>query len=433
MQKRLLLREGLELLILSAAACALLFFPETASAAVVRGLRQCGAAILPSLFPFFICANLITELSLTRIPARLLGRLMRPVFHLGGAGSAALVLGLVGGYPAGAQAVAQLYESGSISQEEAGRLLLFCNNAGPAFVTGVCGVCVLGSAKAGLLLYAVHVFCALLTGVLLRGPLPDAAPPATHTSLEKAPGFAAAFITSVKRAGTTALQVCMFVVAFSVLSAFLLCLLPEGLPPEVRALLVGMLELSGLTDRRVSARLFRAERLRTGAVAPCASRAWPRTVSARKAPARHTVCTAGAAALRPSSAAGGSGSGRFSGLASAFAAHFARLAPARDNLPEIPQTELWKFSAKACIIVGTESKKRGLAVQFSKGGVRVALPQENRSLLYLLSVCRTGGRSYDDLSEVRHRSCGASLPPVPLRSAQARTGPPGQPRAGKAG
>ncbi len=36
----------------------------------------------------------------------------------------------------------------------------------------------------------------------------------------------------------------MFVVAFSVLSAFLLCLLPEGLPPEVRALLVGMLELS---------------------------------------------------------------------------------------------------------------------------------------------------------------------------------------------
>lgn len=78
MQKRLLLREGLELLILSAAACALLFFPETASAAVVRGLRQCGAAILPSLFPFFICANLITELSLTHIPARLLGRLMRP-------------------------------------------------------------------------------------------------------------------------------------------------------------------------------------------------------------------------------------------------------------------------------------------------------------------------------------------------------------------
>ena len=226
MQKRLLLREGLELLILSAAACALLFFPETASAAVVRGLRQCGAAILPSLFPFFICANLITELSLTRIPARLLGRLMRPVFHLGGTSSAALVLGLVGGYPAGAQAVAQLYESGSISQEEAGRLLLFCNNAGPAFVTGVCGVCVLGSAKAGLLLYA------------------DAAPPAAHTSPGKAPGFAAAFITSVKRAGTTALQVCMFVVAFSVLSAFLLCLLPEGLPPEVRALLVGMLELS---------------------------------------------------------------------------------------------------------------------------------------------------------------------------------------------
>ena len=244
MQKRLLLREGLELLILSAAACALLLFPETASAAVVRGLRQCGAAILPSLFPFFICANLITELSLTRIPARLFGKVMRPVFHLNGAGSAALVLGLVGGYPAGAQAVAQLYACGAVSEEEAGRLLLFCNNAGPAFVTGVCGVCVLGSARAGLLLYAVHIFCALLTGVLLRGPLPNAVPAPAPASPEKKSGFAAAFITSVKRAGMTALQVCMFVIAFSVLSAFLLCLLPEWLPPELQALLVGALELS---------------------------------------------------------------------------------------------------------------------------------------------------------------------------------------------
>ncbi len=231
-------------MILSAAACALLFFGDRLGGGRARtaAVRSGHSAVA---FSVFICANLITELSLTRIPAKASRETDAPGFSISAAQAPPRSCwGLSADIPPGASTVAQLYESGSISQEEAGRLLLFCNNAGPAFVTGVCGVCVLGSAKAGLLLYAVHAFCALLTGVLLRGPLPDAAPSSERTLTGKTPGFAAAFITSVKRAGTTALQVCMFVVAFSVLSAFLLCLLPEGLPPEVRALLVGMLELS---------------------------------------------------------------------------------------------------------------------------------------------------------------------------------------------
>ena len=140
MKNRARLREALYFLALLTAAAALLLHPEVASGAVVEGLRLCGSVILPSLFPFFVCAALMTELSLTHIPARLFAPVMRPLFHVGGAGSAALALGLLGGYPAGAQVTVQLYKSGCITRQEAERLLCFCNKAGPAFLIGVTGM-----------------------------------------------------------------------------------------------------------------------------------------------------------------------------------------------------------------------------------------------------------------------------------------------------
>ena len=244
MKDRTAVREAAYLLMLSAAAAALLLFPEVSSEAVVRGLLLCGRVILPSLFPFFVCSELLTELSLAQLPARLFSGLMQPLFHIRGEGAAALVLGFLGGYPSGAQITARLYESGAVSKNEAERLLLFCNNAGPAFIVGVAGAGVFGSAAAGFLLWGVHIFCALLCGVLLRGPkLPMVRRKGENRSSGGA-SFAQAFTASVRNAGASALQVCMFVVIFSVCSAFFQSLLPDGTPAPLRVLLVGMLELS---------------------------------------------------------------------------------------------------------------------------------------------------------------------------------------------
>lgn len=244
-KKNAVFREGLYFTALAAAAAALISFPQITSAAVASGLKLCGAVILPSLFPFFVCSNLMAELSLTHIPARLFSRVMEPVFHIGGAGSAALALGLLGGYPAGVQAAVRLYQSGALSKREAEHLLCFCNNAGPAFILSVVGGTVFGDLRVGLLLWGIHIFCALFVGFLFRPPAADAAYDAyIPAASEKPPAFAAAFTSSVRQAGSAAIQVCMYVVIFSVLSAFLTQLLPERAPVLLRAILAGMLELS---------------------------------------------------------------------------------------------------------------------------------------------------------------------------------------------
>ena len=224
----------------------LILRPQDAGNAARETLALCAKVVIPSLFPFFVCGNLLCSLRLLEPLERKLQPVMQPLFHLPGVSAAAIVLGLTGGYPSGAQAVSALYASGSICKPDAKRLLCFCNNCGPAFIFGVAGSAVFGSLQAGLLLYLVHCICAFLCGLLQ----PKSDCPAART-----PNFAAqasaqisdseAFIQSVKAAGSTILEVCMFVVVFGVVSSMLQSILSSVLPATALVFITGLLELSG--------------------------------------------------------------------------------------------------------------------------------------------------------------------------------------------
>ena len=185
-------------------------------------------------------------------------RWMEPLFGVGGAGAAALVLGLVGGYPAGARAVAQLVERGECSREEAGRLSRFCNNCGPAFFLGAVGVGVFGSQQAGLLLLGANLLAALLVGFLsARGRPRGAARPAAAPSPALS-SLVTEFPGCVQSAFSATLGVCAYVILFSVLTALAEAsgLLPalagaaahlfpgEGAATLCRGACIGFLEIS---------------------------------------------------------------------------------------------------------------------------------------------------------------------------------------------
>lgn len=230
----------------------LLIFPQAAADGARRGLALCGRVIVPSLFPFAAVACMLLELGLPQGLSRAAAPLMSRLFGVSGRGGAAFFLGLCGGYPLGAVAVSELYSSGGVDRREAGQLLAFCDNAGPAFIISVAGLGIFGSAPAGFFLYGVHVLAAGMVGLLLRGRAnPSFSPPEPSSPS----GFSAALTVSVKKAASAALTVCGFVVFFSVLTALLdasgllpaLCgRLAAGLGLELhytRGLLTGLLEL----------------------------------------------------------------------------------------------------------------------------------------------------------------------------------------------
>ncbi len=214
---------------LMAATLLLVIFPSESVSAARDGIELCLNIIVPSLFPFFVISSLIVSLGLADRAGRRLSPVMRPLFGVSGAAATALMLGFIGGYPVGARTAAALFTSGSITKTEAGRLLSFCNNAGPAFILGVVGAGVFGSGRVGLFLYLIHIMSSVTIGILFRNwgkhtPSKDKAFPekAPRFSLKRTP-FPAAFVDSVKSSFMSTLGICGFVIFFTVVIKLLFC------------------------------------------------------------------------------------------------------------------------------------------------------------------------------------------------------------------
>lgn len=238
------------------AALALVLWPEQAMSAMRDGVALCGNVILPSLFPFFVLSSLVVELGMSRYLGRLLEPVMAPLFQVNGNCAAALALGFVGGYPVGARTAIQIYENGQCSRTEAERMLAFCNNSGPAFILGVVGAGVFGSGAAGLLLYLAHLLASLLVGMLFRFYRPGERP---QTRRSRGPQFQAAsfpkaFTKSVTGAMQSTLNICAFVLFFTV---FLRILAHAGILVRLGQILSALLSPLGMDQTW-------AERLLTG-------------------------------------------------------------------------------------------------------------------------------------------------------------------------
>ena len=258
---KLLSRQGVRDLCLGlgllCATLALMFWPQEAMEAAREGLRLCYNVILPSLFPFFVLSTLVVDLGLAGYIGRALEGIMRPLFNVPGACASAFALGFVGGYPVGARTALSLYQKGMCTKTEAERLLAFCNNSGPAFILGVVGAGVFASSKVGLLLYLAHAAASVCVGFLFRFYKREG----KRREQRASPTFEAeritvAFTGAIKNSFLSTLNICAFVVFFTVVIKLLFL---SGLLPGLAGVLGALLSPLGFSTQW-------AERLLTGLI-----------------------------------------------------------------------------------------------------------------------------------------------------------------------
>lgn len=235
------------------AATALLWRPQAVAGGISRGLAVCAQVLIPSLFPFLVLSGFIIRSGVAAAVGRRLEWITRRVFGLPGCCAAGLLIGAVGGYPAGGAAVGDLVRSGQLDRDEARRMLRCCVNGGPGFVVSAVGVGMMGSAAFGWLLFAAHLLAAFILGVVgaprgsrrrtvVRTRRPTVALPAT-----------AALVESVTGACEVLLIMCGFVSLFAAVTALvqvsgIIGWLAGGEPPAeqlVAALVACVLEVSG--------------------------------------------------------------------------------------------------------------------------------------------------------------------------------------------
>lgn len=191
--------------------------PRTAAEAVGGAVGDCLEVIVPSLFAFTALSIYLQRSGLYRVALRPLTFPLSKLLRMDEELCAVFVLANIGGYPVGARLLSELVSEGRLSAKDAGRMMCFCFGSGPSFVVGIAGMCVWGSAKAGLALFAVCFLTSLMMAAIVRA--------GGEIRLEKAGGrydlSSDAFVSSITGSAKVMFTVCVMIVGFSAMTAIL--------------------------------------------------------------------------------------------------------------------------------------------------------------------------------------------------------------------
>jgi sporulation integral membrane protein YlbJ len=149
---------------------------------------------------------------------------MRPLFHLPGAASLAVVLGFCSGFPTGAAVTAGLWREGLISDEEGARLICFTNNSGPLYISVALATGLLACPQAAIILAIAHYGGNLLLGIALgwqrRQPSPQREQQRQQTQTAPRP-LGIVLRAAAETAIRNILLIACYMVLFSVITALL--------------------------------------------------------------------------------------------------------------------------------------------------------------------------------------------------------------------
>ncbi|MCL2544577.1 MAG: hypothetical protein FWE77_01530 [Clostridia bacterium] len=231
-------------------------WPMEAAAAAMRGLTLWATAVLPSLFPFMVCCQLLAASdTLARLGAPLDG-LARRLLRCPGEAAPLVLLGLLGGSPSGARMIAARRAEGALTCAEAERLACLTGTVSPMFLLGALAGWA-GLPQGGWLLLGAHWAGALVVGLVFArliqerdfapgGERPEGfavalRPPSRPIRASKQ---AAAFGEAVHSAAQALLTVGGCIALGTVASAMVGRLLPS-MPAALSAALHAALEMAG--------------------------------------------------------------------------------------------------------------------------------------------------------------------------------------------
>ena len=225
-------RKNMTAVFSAAGILALILDSQTALSGAASGIDLCLKTILPSLFPFLFLCMVMTN-SLWGSQYSLLKWIGAKTGVPPGADSV-LIAACLGGYPAGAQAVATAYAGGKLTRQDAEHLLTFCNNAGPAFLFGIVSAQFEESSMVWAL-FVIHILTALWTGALFAGR--KRSPTQLQVKHSTIPEI-------LSRSVKTMAVICGWIILFRILTEYLSHWLFRFLPELLQVILSGALELS---------------------------------------------------------------------------------------------------------------------------------------------------------------------------------------------
>ena len=200
----------------------LILYPETAAEGISEGINLCVETVVPSLFPFLLFSSVLSESGVLDKLIRICDKIADMMFKLPGTAVPIIFMSMIGGYPVGAFLIKRAFEKKELTASQGRRMLVFCVNPGPAFAVSAVGSMLIGSQKAGLIIYASTVISSLLLGVLTRfvSSEESISPSAGIENPERKDIYTV--ISESVNSGTRAIvNICMWIIVFSCLNGLI--------------------------------------------------------------------------------------------------------------------------------------------------------------------------------------------------------------------
>lgn len=206
---------------------------ETALSGAREAVGLCAHVVIPSLFPFIVLINLLNS-TFFGTSSRMLRPLERFLKIPEGSGCFYLS-GLLGGYPTGAQLIADAGCSGKLLLQDANRMLRFCSNAGPAFLFGIIAP-QFTEKWIPWLIWAIHILSSIAVARLT--------PTDKNSRIGKLKSTPLSVSDALERAISVIACVCGWIVLFRILTAFSQRWFLWLFPTQLQVIFIAIAELA---------------------------------------------------------------------------------------------------------------------------------------------------------------------------------------------
>lgn len=133
---------------------------------VKKGLESCFLTIIPSLFPLMVVSEILRECGALTLIGRYLGKPLKRLFCLSEKSIAAVLSGLMFGFPIGTRALAALSDREEISSDELSTAIGFCGIPSFGFIVNVMGITLFSNRAFGIFMYVTAIISALISGIV---------------------------------------------------------------------------------------------------------------------------------------------------------------------------------------------------------------------------------------------------------------------------
>ncbi len=222
---RYALRNSIAAALCIAACAVVLSHSEQSAEAARRGIEMCATSVIPSLFPMMFLSQYLVRSGGAEQIGSILDAPTRALFGLPGVCGAAVLTGLVGGYPSGAASAEALVRRKAISRAQGERLVNIAFCSGPGFTIGMIGAELYKNKSVGVLILTAQAISCIIIGTAQRFIVHDSngnigSRMGLCDSRDKNEGQNA-FVESAAAASSSVLAMCSFIIIFQVINSML--------------------------------------------------------------------------------------------------------------------------------------------------------------------------------------------------------------------